>query len=642
MTKVVLLEFIDEFEEFQRFISTNGLDINEFNIVALEYKLQAYLKKSGVNFKNTLSYLNNNSLERILLKFEDIRVYIEKNFDFTDKNGLKNAYVTELQHYIELIFNYIAKILEILQNIYKEDNSVKLYICAKSFLSASIFIANDRPLRLLVEQFARKNNINFYAFGNSCKHEEVSLNRNLIVEKFLIYKSFLNILNIYLKIFKKHTVIVPTKDYGFKQVIDAIGRRNPNVMFITLYDKENIKWYKRYAGLISGLISNNPFIDVNALPCNIDLYEQDILKEKVASLFSKKNESVFEFNGVDFSDIMREKVNAGIKEHLCKMLQWSYQLHYFIQRFGVKLLISPFGRGIWYILAELLHKIGRISLFVSHGTHPVPTNKYHEISIFNMCRGFMLGDYSHIALSTPVQEVHLRYFKNKYEWLRNEEIKTGPLIFADIKEAERWKNRASFGFLPHEKIIVHAVSLKWRGMERFYFLETIDEYFAGLADFACAVNKLDNAKLVIRLHPGFDLSDEDLKLFLPQSDKYVISKSGEFETVLSTADLLVSYSSTTIDEALINKIPVLLYDKWNRYNHFRTSAYDGSASSDFFPLCYVNNSDQLNDALSFMLKRADIAKKDEIDVSKYRYEEAYKDNFYEFVAESMRKRREEQ
>jgi hypothetical protein len=372
------------------------------------------------------------------------------------------------------------------------------------------------------------------------------------------------------------------------------------------------------------------------LPGNIDLKDQNMLEEEMESLFNRKAERIFEFNEVDFSDIMRIKVNIGIKLHLYKMLQWSYQLHYFIQRFGIRILISPFGRGMWYILAELLYKTGGISLFVSHGTHPVPRDKFHEISIFNMCRGFMLGDYSHIALSTPVQEAHLHYFKNKYGWIKNNEVKTGPLIFASVSEADRIRNRKSLGFQASERVIIHAVSLKWRGGERYYFLETMDEYLSGLADIVDAVNRIANAKLVIRLHQGFDLTNEELSLFLPKSDKYIVNKSGQFENVLSAADLLISYSSTTIDEALINKIPVLLYDKWNRYNHFKTGIFENQQSYDVFPVCYVNRQDKLHDAIKYMFEKIKTVEKEDIDVDKYKYREEYKDNFYGFIEESLK------
>ena len=47
----------------------------------------------------------------------------------------------------------------------------------------------------------------------------------------------------------------------------------------------------------------------------------------------------------------------------------------------------------------------------------------------------------------------------------------------------------------------------------------------------------------------------------------VLSVNEPFSSVLGMADLLVSFSSTTIEEALQNRIPVLLYGGEGRYQH---------------------------------------------------------------------------
>lgn len=637
MEKVVLLEFVDEFEEFQTYIKDKGLNINDFKIIALEYKLQVYLKKYGINFENTIPYFGNESYKRILVKFDNILAYIENNFTFTDNNGVRNAYVTELQHYLELIFNYIAKVLEILHNICIENNDIEFYASAKTHIGKSVFISEDRFLWLLVERFAKIKGIKFYSFGNIGDMRNSLSFEERRIKSSIIDWLFFNILKTYIKVFNKTPLLVATRSYGFKELSGGIQRRNPGALFITLSDNENQKWYLKYGLLISGFFSKSFSVNINTVPYNIDLGEEKNLVSKIKAVFDLKSNGIFEYCGIDFSDIIENKVKISFLEHLSKMTVWSKQLKYIIKKLNIKIIISPHGRGIWYIAAELSKKLRILSLFVSHGTHPVPIDKYHEISIFNMCRGFMLGDYSHIALSTPVQESHLNYFKNKYQWLSNHEvIKTGPFIFADINKSDRLKNKAVFGFLPNEIVAVHAVSIKWRGAERYYFLETFDEYLAGLADIVEVVNKCENTKLIIRLHPGFDLSDDEMRLFLPRSNKYIISSTGSFSKVLSTADFLISYSSTTIDEALINKIPVLLYDRWNRYNHFKTGVYDTSESPDIFPVCYVNNKNKLQSALEFMIKNVKSLKKKDIGVGRYKYGEDYQENFYKFIEESLK------
>ncbi|MCP4652330.1 MAG: hypothetical protein GY858_02950 [Candidatus Omnitrophica bacterium] len=631
MRKIVLMVFIEEFEEFQSFIKERRLEIGDFCIVAVSGKLQAHLKKLKVDFRNVLNYFGNDSYKRILLKLNEMYEYIGEHFNFTDTNGVKNAYLTELQRYTEVMFNYIAKILEILQSICDRDNHIELYACKKKYTKGSIFGAISTGL--LVKKFADKHKIKFHYFGDSqecAKKGFTGTQENASA----MYNFSLDLLKAYLKVFNKVLVVLPTLSYGFKVLVDKVKFKNSHSSFLILKDDKRLKWYQRYGGLIWGLFSGVFFIDINFVQSRDSSIDQAGVTKSLEKLFDDECESVFTYNGVNVKQVMDQKRSVFVGR-LRQMVEWSYKFKALTQKFNIVLLISPFGRGLWYVAAELLPKLDRPSLFISHGTHPMPINQYHEISIFNLCRGFMLGDYSHVALSTPVQQEHFRYFKNKYEWIKNKEVLTAPLIFADITETDKFTKKAHLSFLPDEQVILHATTVKPIGSERFYFLETVDEYLSGLADVVGAINKMDNTKLIIRVHPGFDLSDEEMKLFLPESSKYSISRLGKFEDVLSASDMLISYSSTVIDEALINRIPVLLYDKWDRYNHFKTGVFNNYQSPDIFPVCYVNSKDKSYDAINFMLSRLKGIKKKDIDVSRFRYEEDNSSNFYNFIRKSL-------
>ncbi|MCP4265459.1 MAG: hypothetical protein GY777_07780 [Candidatus Brocadiaceae bacterium] len=636
MNKIVLIEFIDEFEMFREFVHKNGLKLNEFTIVAIDCKLEAYLLNSGIDFRNPLNYLSDDYYKRILLKFEGIRTYIEENFDFTDENGLSCAYLTELQYFIELIFNYIAKVLEILQGIYNKDDRIELFACTTYHVSKSVVIEDDRFLGSIVEQFAKTKNIKFNSFGSF----EISNNGSTSTKRrdgnSIISYMLFSIFKYYLKIFNKVTILIPTKTYGFNKLVYKIRRKYSNVVFISFFSKKGTKWYHRYVGIMMGLFSGHAYVDIDVIRSDVNLHERDILRNKIVTLFSNSaSGDVFEYCGINFSNIMTDKIQVALTGHLSEMVSCSYRLQKFVELLDVKLLISPTGRGLWHIAGELLSKTGIPALFVSHGTHPVPTNQYHEISIFNSCRGFMLGSYSHIGLSTPVQEAHLHYFKDKYKCIQNQEIKMGPLIFANVNGTDKIKHRSKLHLLPDERVIIHAVSTGGRINQRYYFLETHEEIFSSLSDIVDVVDKNEKMRLIIRVHPGFYLTDDEIKILLPESNKFIINREGPFSEALAASDILISYSSTTIDEALLNRVPVLLYDKWNRYNHFQTGIYDNPQSPDIFPVCYVNNKDKLKGALDFILEKEDSVNKEDIDVARYKYRQDYEDNFYKFVEESL-------
>lgn len=633
MTRVVLLEFIEEFEALKGYAAENGLTPADFRIIAIEFKLQAYLKKCGVAFDNTLPYFTGDSHARVLLGAEGLLRHVEGHLDYCDSVGIKNAYGAELTHYLEIYFNYVAKIVEILDGVCARHPDAVIYAPARLRVTDSAFVSDDFILGDIAGRFAKARGVECRLFGNAHTGAEDGVKKSGAAGA--VYWLLLKALGVYIRILGKAPVLVSSKGHGLGKMLDGIRRQSPAAIYILPRDFAKRRWYHRWAGALSGFFTGFFFVDIFALPGGADLAAQSALSERLDRAFAPS--PVFYYNGLDISGILRAKMQAAFKRHLGRMNQWGHQIDGLVRGLGVRLIISSHGTGIWHAAAEVSRMTGVPSLFVSHGTHPAPVSRLHELSIFTMCRGFMLGDFTHIAVATPVQEAHLAYFKKKYERLKSEEIKTGSLIFAGIDAGDREKARAAFGFRQGDFVVVHAVSLKWKGSERPHFLETPDEYVSGLADVVEAVNRLKDVRLIIRLHPGFDFMMEDVSRFLPESDRYVLSIDGAFKDVLAASDMLVSYSSTTVDEALINRIPVLLYDKWARYNHFGTGVYQDEASLDVFPVCYVNSKDRLSGALEFMIKKTKDTPKGQMDVSRYRYNEDLTKNLYAFTKDALAK-----
>jgi len=121
------------------------------------------------------------------------------------------------------------------------------------------------------------------------------------------------------------------------------------------------------------------------------------------------------------------------------------------------------------------------------------------------------------------------------------------------------------------------------------------------------------------------LSDEEFKLLLPPSEKYTINRQGPFAAVLAATDILVSYSSTALDEALLNERPVILFDKWARYNHFKLPVYRGGLIDQ--PVVYVDQADQLANAIRGFKK--------DLNFLNYKYNDNYEANLYKYVKSAL-------
>ena len=176
-------------------------------------------------------------------------------------------------------------------------------------------------------------------------------------------------------------------------------------------------------------------------------------------------------------------------------------------------------------------------------------------------------------------------------------MKTGPLIFSEQKNKEE-SLRIKKKLFPNNyknKIVLHAATpYSWQ-----YFLPyvnlSLDEYVESINDIIKAVDEIENLYLVIRLRlktfPGMSI-DEIKSLFI-KSKSYEIRHDGEFDDFLSSCDLLISYSSTTIEEALNSKKPVLQYDPYFRYSHIEALDMQDNNSDELSTIYYSKSKKDL-------------------------------------------------
>jgi hypothetical protein len=234
-----------------------------------------------------------------------------------------------------------------------------------------------------------------------------------------------------------------------------------------------------------------------------------------------------------------------------------------------------------------------------------------------------------VAVQTPLAERFLSDINCK-----SKPVITGPLLFG--RKIDKTTGVLELGrryASEEDYIILHAGTPKHRACCRLLNYETIDEYVDGMISLINAVSKLKNVHLIIRYRniDGFD--HNKLKEILPRSDSYSIASDGIFSDYLLISDLLVSYSSTTMEEALQNNIPVLLFNKYNRYQHIRGTELS-LRGKGFTPsaLYNVNYEDDLLFAIKWIIsnhlsKKIDPGKL----FSKYKYTDSEIINLSEFV-----------
>ena len=83
--------------------------------------------------------------------------------------------------------------------------------------------------------------------------------------------------------------------------------------------------------------------------------------------------------------------------------------------------------------------------------------------------------------------------------------------------------------------------------------------------FLNEIARVENIKIVIKIHPN----QQHCQKYLVNKYKFLIFSNSKINKLLKKAKATISFSSTVIEDSLISKVPVILLDLHNRYNHFK-------------------------------------------------------------------------
>jgi hypothetical protein len=250
-------------------------------------------------------------------------------------------------------------------------------------------------------------------------------------------------------------------------------------------------------------------------------------------------------------------------------------------------------------MAELASINNIPSVMISHGSHVPPSNKFEDIEWGEHGSGLMNTPYKYLAVQSPWA---LEYLSEKPA--HSISLITGPLLFTKIKNSKDKKEELRKKILPgryDSKIVLHAGTPKPFQSSRPYVYETIDEYIENINSMISVIEQIENMHLIVRFRPSEYLKTNDFIELLSKSDCYSVHTEGSFADYLSISDIVVSYSSTAIEEALQNRIPVLIYDPQGRYCHIKDArVLDPSSSPDIYSCYYVNSEKNLLWALRWI------------------------------------------
>lgn len=607
---LVFVEFKDEIDAFLKYVDEKRLKLPDFHIVALSLEAQIYLRELNIDFHNTLKFFNNESHKSCLLKSGSIVQFMEENVRLKNNpeeiNGYKDSYIFYVRH----VVNYVLWVIEVVSNAiaYFKPDSIIVFDFVNSDYSNPLVNNNERYSGELCRIIAKKNNISIDELKIDLKNENSRF--PVYVGERKVNKKINRKLNL---LARKKTVLVTSLGYNIDSVCSKIKKWDKKVKVVYFSEGRVSFIHKLYHRFRQGVI-----------PIGFDELEDNIVYSDIEKDLSYcfdllgKNKSLFEYRKIEYWELIKHKILNGINTDIKYLVQKSNQLSFLIQNLKPNLTVSYSSRLLTYNLGEICRNNNLEALCISHGTVVPPKNEIEEIVNRNIGESVILNRYPSVAVQTPWCEKFLNHYEHE-----SKDIITGPLIFRD--DVKRKK-------IDKEKVIVHAVTLKTRFSLKFWGVETHDEFISSITSLIETVEGIKNTKLIIRLHPAYRyiLSESKFKNILPASECYSFSCRGSIYDVLCNADLLVSFSSTTIEEALLNKIPVLLYDNWNRYRHFDAVELDKEAFRPY-PVYYARDDKIMRENLPLIMERGLVDNIDEKEWLIYIYPKHCESNFYGYL-----------
>jgi hypothetical protein len=595
---LVFLEFVDEAEVF---LKEHG---NEFNpernnitIISFHPLVKSYFLKQQIKVMDSFHFCPTESHRKLLCVLEETLTGIRMQCSITDENGVTHAYVENLIFFLRLVISHILYRIEVITNalsIYQPKALVSVGSIKPFAVISKMVESNERYIAPIVSQVCKAHDIPHQNLDLHIQTDKRTKTRWQWRHALFCY-----LMNSFRER-EENLVIAPAINFCMGEVLAdlaAEGGKHFNLAVMHLPKKKALQTllgkYTKRNGRAFGYI-----------PCNVGgLVRKSInfeeLKTKLQnSLFKIMDD--WSYDGVFFGNWLKDKYQSGLApEVIDATYHFSMNENRYLERFQPVFVLSQFSRMSTAVLGELCQLKKIPSMMIPHGTFAPITDEYSKKEWVENALGLINTPYKYVALQTPLAQEYIS--ENP---VKSQPVITGPLLFGrgnrpscDTKALRRRYASDS------EKIILHAGTPKYRSCTRFLNYETLDEYVDGIVSLANIVSQLEGVLLIIRFRPIDGLTPEELEKLLPKCGSYFIASDGDFASYLSVADLLVSFSSTTIEEALQNNIPVLLYNKYNRYKHILGIDLSPALTQNGISAVYnVNHEDDLLFGLQWIIK----------------------------------------
>lgn len=571
-------------------------------VLALSPCAQAFCLDQDIPFIDLGSIFSKQSHIDILLQNEKVLSFLREKFTFQDDQGNYQSYKSSGLLYIrQFVLMYLFWLAEIVLNAIKNINPDKLIWVSKEmdFQPLEKLTLQEDYLSRILEKITCDQNILF---------EEIS--SDYVPGKNILRSFFLNVFRwvwFYVSLFwlalwkgKRKYLFGSSEHYNLGNVLGRFTKKNRKWSLVYVFASKYAKEFKL-------LFTRNYWNFFFQFPSGIFFPRRSKIKRRVGQFVQEylsqieTNAQMFEYKGLNLSDLVLEKLEHTLGNFLQTLSGQGYYIEMLIKVLQPGLVVSQMSLGCFALMAEISQRYNVPTLMISHGSHVKSYNPYAFKEWEEHSYGLMKTPFEYVAVQTPLTKEYC-----KEHTVESTQIVTGPLLFSAISDFSR-KQELKEKIVPehvNKKIFVHAGSPKPNQSFRPCVYETIHEYISNINLLIEATACLkEEMHLIIRFRSTEYLALNDFRKLLKKGNHYSVHSEGSFADYLTIADLLVSYSSTTIEEAIQSRIPVLLFDPENVYRHVPAEFLSESAAPSLAACYHIKSLQDISFGLRWIMDR---------------------------------------
>ena len=526
------------------------------------------LTRKEFQYVNTLDFFKEKDHSFVVNRSHKILELIRSVYDISDDFVInESCKATSIFYLRSVIINYTLLMASIIDNAFDYFKPLEIILATtdESYIYGNI-AGHDNFLQEIVEQYCSYRDVKFRRVDYSDSKKKTTDIRSgqikLLLHSFVFELQML----IFKLLYKKRKAVIGIStaynmDRLVKEVADKI--QNSVQLYITVskkYIKNNI------LDLITGrkfffLFIPNRFLFKKS---KIEKRYQDFTNE--CRMVISKNTGLFCINGINLGESILKYFDDALFNEVKKIEYYNHFISRLLSSENIVTAFAPHCVGINAVLGANSKKYNIPAFIVSHGTLTKQNNDAkREMQEHSQS---LIGDlFPYIAAQT----------KKQLDFLKDtgvddsRVVNTGSLIYANIHRhnIKNIKERLYSKDNVDKKIILHTGTPSMTRFFEPFIFETQHEYVSNINDIIASLSEISNVHLVVKIRTKHfpNMSVADIKSLFIDSNNSDIYMDGIFEEYLSTANLLVSYSSTTIEEALSMKVPVLQYDPNRSYQH---------------------------------------------------------------------------